>query len=163
MDILLLILGIICIIVGLAGCVLPGLPGPPVSYTGLLFLHGSSYAQYSPRLLWILALITIIVTVIDTFLPIWMTKKFGGTKYGVWGTTIGLIIGLVFGGVWGVIVFPFFGALAGELIGGTQNDAAFKSAVGSFAGFIAGTGAKLIVSGVISFYFIGSLWNYIVR
>ncbi len=161
MDIILLIIGIICIIVGIIGCIAPGLPGPPLSYTGLLMLHWTSFAQYSSRLLWILALVTIIITVADTFLPIWMTKKFGGTKYGTWGATIGLLIGMLFFGPWGVILGPFLGALLGEYVGGVKHHVAWKSAFGSFVGFIVGTGSKLIVSGIITFYFFNALWNHL--
>lgn len=159
MDILLLILGILCIIVGIIGCIAPGLPGPPLSYIGLLLLHWSKFAEYTTTLLMVLLVVVVLITVLDYVVPIYMTKKFGGTKWGTWGATIGLIVGLFFG-LFGTIAGPFIGALLFELIGGSQTTHAFKSAFGSLVGFIFGTGGKLVISGVITFYFISSLWQY---
>ena len=160
MDIVLLIFGIVCIVLGIVGCIAPGLPGPPASYLGLLLLHWSKYAEYSTTLLLILAGIVILITILDYIVPIYMTKKMGGTKWGTWGATIGLIVGLFFG-LAGTIAGPFLGALIFELIGGSRTKHALKSATGSLIGFIFGTGGKLIVSGVITFYFISSLVQFV--
>lgn len=160
MDILLIIIAVICILLGLVGCVFPGLPGPPLSYIGLLLLEWSKYADYSATLLWVLAGLTIFITIMDNVFPIYMTKKFGGTKWGVWGATIGLIIGMLFFGLLGTIIGPFLGALIAELIGGSKTEFALKSAFGSLVGFILGTGGKLVVSGIITFYFFQALWQY---
>ncbi len=159
MDIFRLIIAIICLAIGFAGCVLPGLPGPPLSYIGLLLLQWSKFADYSTQLLAILGVVVVVVTVMDFVFPIYMTKNFGGSKWGTWGTTISLIVGLFFS-LPGIIIGPFVGALLGELIGGKASRVAFKSAVGSFVGFILGTGAKLITCGVITFYFGRALWVY---
>ena len=161
MDIFLLIVGIVCILGGLVGCVLPALPGPPLSYIGLLLLEWSRYADYSTTLLVILAVVVVAITIIDNVIPIYMTKKFGGTKWGVWGATVGLLFGLFFGPV-GIISGPFIGALAFELIAGTRTNLAFKSASGSFIGFFFGLGGKLIVSGVVTFYFFSALTTYFI-
>ena len=159
MDIFLIIVASICIIAGIAGCILPGLPGPPLSYLGLLCLEWSKYADFSVTLLLILAGLVLFITIADYIIPIYMTKRFGGTKWGTWGATIGLIIGMFFGLV-GTIAGPFIGALTLELIGGSKTEHAFKSATGSLIGFIFGTGGKLIISGVITFYFLQALWQY---
>ena len=159
MDILLLVLALLFVFVGFIGCVLPGLPGPTLSYSGLLLLEWSKFADYSSTLLLVLAGVVIFITVIDYVLPVYMTKKFGGTRWGTWGAIIGLVIGMFFG-LLGVVFGPFVGALVAELIGGSKSDQALKSAFGSLVGFVLGTGGKLIVSGVITFYFFGSLWSY---
>lgn len=158
MDIFLAIIGGICIIAGIIGCVAPVLPGPPLSYFGLLLFHWTKYAYYSPTVLWILGIVTIIVTVVDNFLPILMTKKLGGTKYGTWGATAGVIIGMFFG-LPGIIIGPFAGALIGELIAGVENKKAIKSAWGSFLGFILGTGAKFSVCLVIAYFYVSGIFT----
>ncbi|MDL2224270.1 DUF456 domain-containing protein [Bacteroidales bacterium OttesenSCG-928-M06] len=160
MDILLIVIAFICIVIGFVGCILPGLPGPPLSYLGLLLLEWSKYADYSITLLLILAGIVLIITIVDYIFPIYMTKKFGGTRWGMWGATIGLIIGMLFFGLAGTIIGPFIGALVLELIGGSQTGYAVKSATGSLVGFILGTGGKFAVSGVITFYFLQAIWQY---
>ena len=157
MDILLSIVGAICIIAGFLGCFLPILPGPPLSYIGLLLLHFTSAVQFTTPVLLVLGILTVLVTIGDQVLPVWMTKKLGGTKYGVWGATLGLLAGLIFFGPLGAILMPFVGALIGELIAGVESKKAMKSALGSFVGFLLGTGIKLILCGVIAFYFISAL------
>lgn len=157
MDIILLILGILCILAGIIGCIIPALPGPPLSYVGLLLLKWTKFADYSTQLLVILLLAVILITVVDNVVPIYMTKKFGGTKWGVWGATIGLLVGF-FGGIIGTIIGPFIGAFAFELIAGSQTNHALKAAGGSFIGFFFGIGGKLVVSGVITYYFLSALF-----
>ena len=66
MDIVLLILGFILLLVGLAGAVLP-LPGPPLSFVGILVLNYSKFANFSSNLLFILGTLTILITVLDYF------------------------------------------------------------------------------------------------
>ena len=160
MDIILLLIGIFCIIFGFSGCFLPALPGPPLSYAGLLLLTWSKYADFSLTLLLVLGGLVVIITIADNIIPIYMTKKLGGTNRGAWGATIGLIAGMIFGGIIGTVLGPFIGALIFELIGGTEKKPALKSALGSLIGFILGVGGKLIMSGVITFYFCRALWRY---
>jgi hypothetical protein len=155
MDTFLIIAAIILLIVGIAGCILPFLPGPPLTYGSLILLQLTSKKPFTEEFLVIWAIVTLLVVLADYYIPIWGTKKFGGTKAGVWGATIGLIIGLFFFPPFGIIVGPFFGALIGELIKNSQDTAkAFRSALGSFVGFIAGTVMKLGVSLIMGFYFI---------
>lgn len=163
MDILLIILGIILILVGLAGSVIPGLPGPPLSYLGILLMHWTKSYQYETKMLVTWAVIVIIVTIIDYVVPIWGTKRFGGTRAGMWGSTIGLIIGvillpmlgIVLGpfGILGILGGPFLGAWIGEKYAGQDNQKAIRAAIGSFIGFLAGTIMKLTVSLILTFYY----------
>jgi uncharacterized protein YqgC (DUF456 family) len=163
MDYLLAIFGAICIIVGIIGSILPGLPGPPLSYLGLLLIHWTRFAQFSTRLLLVWAFVVIIVAVLDYVVPVWGTKKYGGTKAGVRGSTIGLIIGvillpmmgIVLGpfGIIGILGGPFIGAWIGEKYAGQNRDKALRAAIGSFIGFLAGTFMKLTVSFILAFYF----------
>lgn len=153
MEYLLLSLAILLILVGIVGCLLPVLPGPPLSYAGILILHFTSFADFSKNLLIILAVAAGIVTILDYFVPIWGTKKFGGSKYGTRGATIGLIIGLFFGPP-GIILGPFLGAFIGEMIFKDDFKYALKAGFGSLLGFLTGVGLKLATSLTITFYFI---------
>jgi len=142
-DILLLIGSIICFVVGLAGAVLP-LPGPPISLIGLFMLHYSKYAQFDRTTLTFFALLTVGMSIFDYYAPIWGTKKFGGTKYGSWGSTIGLMAGLFFTPI-GMFLGAFLGAFLGEIIGKTEPKIALKAAIGSFIGLITGITGKVIL------------------
>jgi len=153
MDILLIILGSTLILVGIVGCFLPVLPGPPLSWMGILFLYFTENTSISNTFLWWWLVIAILVSVLDYFIPIWGTKKFGGTSMGVRGSMIGLIIGIFFPPI-GIIVGPFLGALVAELIHDAHDTSkALKSAFGSFVGFLLSTGLKLGVSLTLTWYF----------
>lgn len=142
-DILLLIGSIICLLVGLAGAVLP-LPGPPLSLIGLFMLHYSKYAQFDRTTLIFFVILTVVLSIFDYYAPIWGTKKFGGTKYGSWGSTIGLLVGLFFTPI-GMFLGAFLGAFLGEILGKTEPKIALKAAIGSFIGLITGIVGKVIL------------------
>ena len=158
MDIVLLIVAIICLLVGLAGAVLP-LPGPPLSFIGLLILHYTKFADFTENLLWILGILTLVVTLLDYYVPILGIKKFGGTKYGTWGSTLGLIIGMFFG-PFGIFIGAFAGALAGELYAGSTSAQATKAAFGSFLGFMVGIVLKIVLCVVMLWYAGKEIWQY---
>ncbi|MBK7174880.1 MAG: DUF456 domain-containing protein [Bacteroidales bacterium] len=157
MDITLIIIGSILLLAGLAGCLLPVLPGPPLAYGSLLLLQFTEKEPFSVNFLVIWAIVTTIVVLADYYIPIWGTKRFGGTKGGTWGATIGLVLGLFLFPPFGIIIGPFVGAYLGELINGQDNKLALRSAIGSFIGFLAGTMMKLGVVIIMGFYFIRAL------
>ena len=157
MDYVLIVLGILLMISGILGCVLPVIPGPPLSYLGILLLHFTERVQFSSRFLVIWASITVVVYALDYIIPAWGTKKFGGSKRGVWGSMIGLVTGLFFFPPFGIIIGPFLGAIIGELTSGKDSGTALKSGFGSFVGFLAGTLLKLITSGMMTWYFFKEL------
>jgi uncharacterized protein len=152
-DYLLLAGSISLILLGIIGCLVPVLPGPPLSYAGLLLLHFSKFAEFPQGLLITLAIVALAVTILDYIVPIWGTRKFGGSKYGVRGATVGLVIGLFLGPA-GIIFGPFAGAFVGELIFKDDVKYALKAGIGSLLGFLMGVGFKLAASFVITFYFI---------
>ncbi len=156
MDILLIILGAICLLTGIIGCVLPVLPGVPLAYVGILLLQLTERVQFSWQFLVIWAVVVVVVQALDYFVPAWGTKRFGGSKWGVWGSTIGMLIGLFFG-VWGIILGPFIGAVVFELIDGKNTRAALCAGWGSFVGLMTGTILKLICCGLMTYYFIAAL------
>lgn len=148
MEIALLVIALILIVTGIVGSALPVLPGPPISFIGLMLLYfvGPAYSVS----LWFtipLGIITLAISILDYFLPSIGATYFGGTKYGSWGSNIGLVIGVFTSwlGPWGIIIGPFLGALIGELIGGKELKFALKSATGSFLGFLTGTFMKIIL------------------
>ena len=158
MEYILIGLGVIFIISGILGCVLPVIPGPPLSYVGLLLLHFTEKYQFSTRFLIIWAIITAIIYALDYIIPVWGTKKFGGSKRGVWGSIIGLVVGLFFFPPFGIIAGPFIGAVVGELTAGKDSGLALKSGFGSFIGFLIGTLLKLVTSGMMTWYFFKELF-----
>lgn len=161
MDILLLFLGFLFILLGIIGSFLPVLPGPITGWVGLLILHFTSAITMNWTFLGITLAIAIFVWLIDYVIPALGTKKFGGSKYGIWGTMIGLIIGLIFLGPLGIIIGPFVGALVGELIYNSKDQKrAFKAALGSFIGFLLSTGLKFITSLVFVYLYWTKFWGH---
>ena len=153
MEIALLILAFILLAAGLLGAVIPMIPGPPLSYCGLLVLHWSGHGGFSPVFLWVWAGITIAVTITDFLLPSLMAKSFGGSRAASIGSFAGLVAGMFFFPPLGLIIGPFLGALAGELIyKRTYSHQALKVAFGAFLSFIVGSGIKLMASAVMLFY-----------
>jgi len=156
MDYLLLAVAIMLMILGIAGCLLPILPGPPLAYLGLVALHFTRFADISRNMFIILGVIAVVVTVIDYVVPIWGTRQFGGSKYGMRGATVGLIIGLFLGPP-GIIIGPFIGAFIGEIIFKDDIRYALKAGFGSLLGFLTGVGLKLAAALLMTFYFVKAL------
>jgi uncharacterized protein YqgC (DUF456 family) len=154
LDVLWIVLGSLFLIVGIIGCVLPVIPGQVLSWGSLVFLQFTADPPFTARFIVIWALITAAVTALDYFVPIWGTKKLGGSKKGIWGATIGLVIGIFFFPPFGLIIGPFIGAYLGELIAGKDSRTAFRSGLGSFVGFVAGTMMKLVISFIMGYYFV---------
>lgn len=158
MDWFLAILGGILMVVGIIGAIVPVLPGPPISYLGLLLLHWTGWAEFSTQFLVIMAAVAASVTAVDYVVPVWGTKKFGGSKAGVRGSTIGLIIGVFFFPPIGIIVGPFLGAVIAELMVNADDfNKALRSGLGSLVGFLMGTGLKLSASLLMTVYFVRAL------
>jgi uncharacterized protein YqgC (DUF456 family) len=152
-DYILLILGILLMILGIIGCLVPVLPGPPFSYLGIILLHLSRFGQFSNTVLITLGTIAVVITVLDYILPVWNTRKFGGSKYGMRGATVGLVIGLFLGPL-GIVIGPLFGAFVGEMIFKDDINYALKAGIGSLLGFLTGIGLKLAASLIMTFYFV---------
>lgn len=162
MDIVLIIVAILLVLLGLVGSIVPGIAGPPFSFLGLLLFAFVDGIMYSTKFLVVMGIIAAIVFALDYVVPAWGTKKFGGSKAGVRGSTIGLILGLVVTFVFpigfiAVLLGPFVGAYIGETSAGTSNDKALMAAFGSFFGFLVGTGLKVIYACVCIFYVVKDL------
>lgn len=141
---------------GVIGSVAPAMPGPPLSWVGLLLIYFAGGCTSTALFIWLG--VTTLVTLFDYLFPAWIAKATGGHKEASWGAVIGMIAGIFFTPI-GMLA----GALAGAFIGEyffAKNDekGSVKAALGAFLGFVLGTGAKLIVSGVMLFYIIRYIW-----
>lgn len=160
MDIALAIVGFLLIVIGFIGSALPVIPGPPLSWFGYFMLRWTPYVANNDSYetaLYIMLFFVILVTVLDYVVPIWGTKKWGGSKAGQWGATIGLILGMFIGPI-GIILGPFIGAFVAELIKGKNQKEALRSGWGSFVGFLLGVGMKMMVCATILFLYIFQLF-----
>ena len=162
MDIVLLIFGFIFMLVGILGSFLPVLPGPTISWIGLLLLYLTKVVPDDWLFLGITLVIALTVFALDYIIPAVGTKKFGGTRAGMLGTMIGLLVALFFPilGPLGIIIWPFVGALVGELLNKADKKTATKAAFGSFIGFLTGTFLKFMVTIVYLGLFIMTAWEY---
>jgi len=174
MEIVLVVIAFLFLLIGFLGSVIPVLPGPPLSFIGLLLIQWSGYGDYSIAFLLIWGAVTIAIMVIDNLLPAWMTKKFGGSRKTVAGSVLGLIAGAIFFAPPGILLGPFLGALAGEILNNrllarkerikaneqtesneepqVKKTNPLKIAFGAFLAFLLGTGAKLIIGSIMIYY-----------
>ncbi|MCU0679070.1 MAG: DUF456 domain-containing protein [Planctomycetes bacterium] len=158
MAILLIVIGFILIILGLAGAVVPGLPGPPLSYFGLVMLELAADGRIFTNNFFIaLAVIIAVVTVVENILPVAAAKAYGASRPGIWGAIVGLILGLFFFPPFGLIIGSFIGALAGEALAGKKGPAAVRAGLATLVGNAAAAILKLVLSAVIAYYFISRL------
>jgi uncharacterized protein YqgC (DUF456 family) len=150
-----IVLAVILGLLGIVGSIVPGIPGPPLSWIGLLLIYFFGGDPMSRTLLFVMLAVTIVVTVVDYLVPAWFTKVTGGSKYAAWGAILGLLAGLIFPLPGGMIVTSLAGAFLAEfLIAGKGAGASVKSSLGAFLGFLSGTGIKLIASAVMLYYII---------
>ena len=155
MDWVLLTIGGFLMITGIIGAFLPIIPGPAVSYGGLMLLNFTDWPDFSTMFMVVLGLLTVIVTLVDYYVPVWGTRKLGGSPAGVRGSLIGLILGIFFFPPFGMIIGPLVGGVIAELIVNRHDfTIALRTGLGSLAGFMLGTGLKLASSLVMGFYFV---------
>ena len=161
MDFVLLIIGFLCIITGLLGSFLPVLPGPSISWVGLALLYFTKAVPANYWILGIALIITIIISLLDYVIPAKGTKQFGGSSYGIWGTNIGLVVGIFAPIPFGFLIGPFIGALVGELIYDYKDhQRALKAATGSFLGFLASSFMKFVICVMYLGLFVWIVWQY---
>ena len=157
MDIFLLVIAFLLMLIGIIGCIVPGLPGTPISYIGLWIAQATDRVDFSWQFLLIWGIVVVVITLLDYVVPALGTKRYGGSKWGVWGSTIGVFIGLFFGAA-GVILGPLVGAILGELVSGKQLNDALKAGWGSFIGILFSTVLKLIACGLMTTALIQAIW-----
>lgn len=157
MEIALIVIGIVLILLALIGCFVPVLPGPPLAFISLLLLQIGPEIPFSWKFMAIMGVVVVIITVLDYMVPVLGAKKWGGSKYGILGAFVGVVIGLFFFPPFGFIVFPMLGAMAGELMQGANAKVAYKAAIGTLVGLLLGSVLKLSVVLVIAYYFFTNL------
>ena len=164
MEVLIVIIAVALGFIGLLGCIVPVIPGPPLSYLGLLVL----YLWHNPAqdaclslaaggitgkfmLIWLG--ITVAVTILDYIVPVVFTKVTGGSKEAVRWSIAGTIIGMLFFPPFGIIIGAFLGAFLGEIIVHNKTlGASLLSGIGSLLGFVFGIGIKFAASGTMMYY-----------
>ena len=151
------VMGAILVLLGILGGFLPVLPGPPLGFAGLLLLHFTSLAEFSVTFLVVMGVIVLLVSILDYLVPILGAKRFGGSRLGVVGCVVGLLLGIFIFPPFGIIIGPFLGAIIGELINGDDLNKAVKSGFGSFLGYLFGTGIKLALSFVMAYFYVERL------
>lgn len=160
---ILITMGIILLLIGLVSCVMPPLPGPPIAYIALLIAYFSLH-ETNDLPLWLLILygvLTLLILIGDYFIPVWSTQRFGGTKAGIRGCFIGILVGIVlapFGGI-SILICPFLGAMTGELISGQDPGLAFRAGIGSFMGFLLTSGLKIILVLMMCYHFFKAVFR----
>ncbi len=151
-----IIIGSIFILLGFIGCLLPILPGPPLSLLGLLIV--ALVKHFSPPLTFqtivILGIVTILVTILDYIFPSIGAKKYGASKWGVLGSIVGMIAGIFFLPPFGILIGGFVGAVLFELMAGKAGKAAFRAGQGVFLGTLFSITLKLLTCGTITYYFV---------
>lgn len=158
MEYIIVILAFIAGCTGLAGALLPALPGPPLSFLGLLLLLLCDNNEIDTLPIVIAGIMAVAITIFDYVAPLWLTKKKGGTKYGMWGATIGMIVG-IFAGPLGIVIYPFIGAFIGELMAKAPTEKALRTAFVSFAAFMLTTGMKFVYGASILIIIVVEGWK----
>ncbi len=157
--IIVLLIAVLLSLTGIVGAIVPALPGPPLSFASLLTVYFICPGTISTELLIWMLVLTIIVSVLDYVAPIWLTKVGGGSKAAIWGSTLGLIAGLFFMPI-GLIVGPLAGAFFGEMTNNSSVGKATRVALMSFVSFLLTTGAKLVLSALMTFYTLEAVYSF---
>lgn len=149
-----LVLAIILFIAGLVGTVLPVLPGAILVYGGML-LYGfmTGFAVLDAAFFVLQALALAVIFLIDFLASAAGTKRFGGSRQAAWGAVLGTILGIILMGPLGIVIGPFLGATAAELLRGTELNQAFRAGFGTLVGILGGTILKLGAEMLMIVYF----------
>ncbi|MCK5277177.1 MAG: DUF456 domain-containing protein [Cyclobacteriaceae bacterium] len=157
MEVFFIIVGILLILIGLIGCFVPVLPGPPLAYISLLLLQIGPEVPFSLKFMLIMAGVVAAVTILDYLIPALGAKKWGGSKYGIIGVLVGVVMGIFIFPPFGLLIFPLIGAFTGEVLNGADSSQAFKAAFGTFVGLLFGTMLKFSTTIIIAYYFFSNL------
>ena len=155
MDVVIVVIGFILALAGIIGCILPIIPGPIFSFLALILLSwAKNWHVFSPTFFIVMGSITALLMILDYIAPALGAKKYGASKPGIWGSAIGMIIGIFFIPPWGIIVGAFVGALIGELLAGKSGKKALRAGWGILIGNVLAVGLKLAFTTIALFYYI---------
>ncbi|OGP94208.1 MAG: hypothetical protein A2Z19_00895 [Deltaproteobacteria bacterium RBG_16_54_18] len=159
MTITLIILGLIVALVGIIGCILPVIPGPPLSYASLFILSiAKNWEPFNMTFLIFMGVVLVAVLLVDYIFPAIGARRYGASRTGVWCALIGMLVGIFFIPPWGMFIGAFAGAVIGELAFGKKAKEALKAGWGIFVGTMAGIGVKLAFCGAVLFFYVKALW-----
>ena len=158
--ILAVIIGLILILLGFVGCIIPALPGPPLAFIALLILKLTDPTVFTTKFIFIIGAITVVVYFLDYILPIMGAKMYKASKQGIWFSIIGMLIGMFFFPPFGMILGLLLGAILGELISGKARAEAIKIGFVSFGFSLLSIFIKILLTGVMAFYFIEAVFEY---
>ncbi len=159
MTIALIVLGLLTALMGLAGCILPIIPGPPLSFLALVILSlAKNWEPFGPAFLMIMGGLAVLVTILDYVVPVVGAKKYGASRLGVWCSVIGMLVGVFFFPPFGVFIGGFVGAMVGELIAGKEGRQSLRAAWGAFVGNLVNVGFKLAYCGLIIFFYVREMF-----
>jgi uncharacterized protein YqgC (DUF456 family) len=159
MTIALVILGLIVALIGFVGCILPVIPGPPLSYAALIILSlARQWEPFTITFLIIMGALMLAVSLVDYIFPAIGAKRYGASKAGVWFSIIGMLVGIFFIPPWGMFIGAFAGAIFGELLVGKGGKRALKAGWGVFVGNMVSIGFKLAYSGVVIFFYVKEMF-----
>ncbi|MDY6905863.1 MAG: DUF456 domain-containing protein [Thermodesulfobacteriota bacterium] len=159
MDIILIIIGIVILLTGIAGCILPVIPGPLVAFGALIVLNlARDWEAFGLLFMFIMAGGAILMTLLDYFVAMAGAKKYGATRVGVWGSVIGMILGIIVIPPWGIIIGALAGAIIGETLTGRNTSDAMRVGWGVLIGNVAGIALKLAYCLVVMFFYIKAMF-----
>ena len=141
---------VIALLIGVAGTLLPLLPGIPLMFLAIL-IYGfiDNWQNITPLYAVSIGFIAIFSVLVDYFSGIWGAKKYGATKQGTWGGVIGGILGIFILGPLGLFIGPFIGVILGELLTGKKLEASLRAATGSLIGVIGGSLIRFLIAIVV--------------
>ena len=155
----LIIIAVLLCIIGIIGCIVPGLPGVPLNFIAMLLLQWA-FQPYNIAILIVFGVLTVIVTVLDYMIPVWTAKRFGATKLGIWGSVIGMVAGIFFTPI-GMILGTLLGAIIGDLIAGRTATQATRAGLGSLFGTLVTIGIKLTLAAAMTFIVVYGIIDFI--
>ncbi|MFZ5563832.1 MAG: DUF456 domain-containing protein [Thermodesulfobacteriota bacterium] len=155
-SVILIILGVILALAGIAGCLLPVIPGPIVSYLALIVLSlAKDWQPFGATFLIVMGVLAVLLSaVLDYAASMAGARKYGATKAGIWGSAVGMIIGIFFFPPVGIFLGAIAGAVTGELIGGKETRAALRAGWGVIMGSLAGMALKLAYCVTVLFFYL---------
>jgi len=151
-------LGIVALILGFIGCVVPVLPGPPLAYLGLILVSvARQWEALSREALIIMGILAVVVTVLDYLLPVLFSRKAGASKGATIGSVVGMLVGIFLFPPFGVIVGALIGAILGEIIFNPRAENPLKTGLWVFLGTLTAMAAKLGYTGVAAYLFFAGI------
>ncbi len=159
MTTVLIILGFLIAVAGIIGCILPIIPGPPLSFLALVILSlAKNWEPFSSTFLIVIGCLTILILILDYVVPAAGAKKYGASKQGVWGSILGMLVGLFIFPPFGIFIGAFAGAIIGEIIVGKEGKEALRVGWGVFVGNMVAVGFKMAFSGVMLFFYLKEMF-----